>query len=119
MFDPEVPEARSSRHARLSRALLLRVAWQVRDRLLPNRDAEDGDCQDVSEAVAEALRRLGHDAWVTFGTDFRGHPHVWVRASGWYVDPTHDQFAAFAETEEEEAAFFDEPVRAGRGEGPG
>ena len=100
---------------RLSRALLLEVAHRVRDRLLPDRDAEGGDCQPVAEALERALRRRGFGAGCRLG-NWRGHPHMWVVVENWSIDPTRDQFRYYVE--EEEDALLDAPVLVWRGAHP-
>jgi len=95
---------------KMTPAILWRHAEATRAQLLPDRDAEDGDCQPVAEEVVRRLHRAGYpDAFVVLG-DWEGHPHIWVRVGDLCVDATYDQFRYFVSDEEEEA-MLDDPIR--------
>ena len=85
------------------------AAWQAREEIMPGRDAQDGDCQPVSERLVEILKEKGYaDAFAVFD-QYEGHPHVWVRVQNWTIDPTHDQFALVA-PEDKEDFYLDNPI---------
>ena len=100
----------------LSAIWLREVAQGIRNALLQDRDAENGDCEPVANALVNELVRRGFDAYSVFG-NWRGHPHQWVVVSGYSIDPTRDQFRYYVDQEEEDA-LEDEPVLVWRGPHP-
>ena len=96
--------------AALTPSYLERIAWMARTKLLPDRDAQGGDCQTVSDEIVQRLRRAGHrDAFTVFGS-FKGHPHAYVRVGPYLVDATREQFAVFEEDPADEEEFREHPV---------
>jgi 2'-5' RNA ligase/ribosomal protein S18 acetylase RimI-like enzyme len=106
----------------LTKRLLEGIAWEVRDDLMPGRDAIDGDCEPISDSIVEKLRELGYrDAYTAYG-QFEGEaqfPHAWVRVGDWEVDATQDQFARFQDDPEREAQLAENPVYVGKPRGWG
>lgn len=90
------------------------AAHAARTSLLPDRDAEEGDCQPVAEAVVDELHRRGFsDAQVILGS-YREHPHEWAAVGAYYIDPTYDQFRHFADTPDDEEDYLDNPIVIGK-----
>lgn len=99
----------------LTKEILERVAWEVRDEFAPHGEST-GTCQDVSEAIVDKLHALGYSAaHVVFG-QFLGHPqhpHTWVSVYDWEVDATQDQFANTNAFEHMETELAENPVYIG------
>lgn len=109
-------ENKTASKPELTEELLMEIAWKVRDKMFPDRDAQDGDCEGVSDAIVDELHKRGWgDAHIVYG-QWRGlpkHPHVWVRVGEWEVDATQDQFAAYDDAEN--SPLLDTPVLVKRG----
>jgi ribosomal protein S18 acetylase RimI-like enzyme/predicted GIY-YIG superfamily endonuclease len=86
------PEQLKTASEPLTKEFLERAAWEGRDMLIPDRDAQGGDCEPVSDKIYDVLKAKGVDAWIVYGA-FGREPHSWVGVEGgWYIDATADQF---------------------------
>jgi hypothetical protein len=94
-----------------SKELLTRIADEVRSELMPDRDAQNGDCEPVSLRIIDRLKTLGIKAYPIYGT-FQGLPHMWVGTDSLWVDGTRDQFAN--ENVDNPDQYFDTPIVVGK-----
>ena len=93
-------------NSKITPQILEQAGELAREKLFPDRDAQNGDCEPVSDAIYDILKARGFDPWINYGT-YRGEPHTWIMAGDLYVDASHDQFM-----QEDVNAYV--PIRVGR-----
>jgi hypothetical protein len=94
----------------LSPSYLESIAWKARAKLMPDRDAQGGDCETVSDEIVRRLQRAGHREAFTVLGSFKGRPHSFVKVGPYLVDATREQFAVFEDDPDEEEELRDHPV---------